>query len=455
SPFSWNMTRKIVVLSCAFTAASMAAYSAGAYALGASQLRPRWGLTDVEFNCGITIFAAAFAVAPVALAPFSETYGRYWVYVASGVVFFLGTAGCAFADSFAAMLVSRLIAGVGASVSATITGGVIGDLFRKEQRNTPMALFSFAIFGGTGLGTLLSGLVVDRLGWRWIFHLQLIAVGSTTLAIALFFQETRSNVILQRKCKALNRLNRGTRVSGRPVQFRSEIEVHKISPRVIWGNFVFPLKLLVTESIVFWFSAWVSFAWSILYMQFSSIGITFRTAYHFDNSQVGMVYVAVIVGGAAAAAVAIIQDSLARRFWPSRMATPEGRLLLPCIQSVFLPIGLLWFGWTARSTILWISPAVAIASSTMAIFSIYLAVFNYLADSYGPYASSALAAQSMCRNLLSSIFPLFTHAMFANLGFHGAGSLLGGISLLLTAIPWILTLYGEKIRSRSPFAGKL
>ena len=33
----------------------------------------------------------------------------------------------------------------------------------------------------------------------------------------------------------------------------------------------------------------------------------------------------------------------------------------------------------------------------MGIFSIYLAVFNYLADTYHRYASSALAAQSFCK----------------------------------------------------------
>ena len=51
-----------------------------------------------------------------------------------------------------------------------------------------------------------------------------------------------------------------------------------------------PLRLLVTEPVVFWFSLWVSFAWAVLYMQFSSIGIVFRSVYGFDSAQVGAVY---------------------------------------------------------------------------------------------------------------------------------------------------------------------
>lgn len=47
---------------------------------------------------------------------------------------------------------------------------------------------------------------------------------------------------------------------------------------------------------------------------------------------------------------------------------------------------------------------VGIALTSIGIFTIYLAVFNVLADSYGKYASSALAAQSFMRNIFASAF---------------------------------------------------
>jgi hypothetical protein len=40
-----------------------------------------------------------------------------------------------------------------------------------------------------------------------------------------------------------------------------------------------------------------------------------------------------------------------------------------------------------------------------------LAVFNYLADAYGTYASSALAGQSFLRNMIAAAFPFFTETM--------------------------------------------
>jgi hypothetical protein len=45
--------------------------------------------------------------------------------------------------------------------------------------------------------------------------------------------------------------------------------------------------------------------------------------------------------------------------------------------------------------------------------------------------------------------------MFRGLTYGGAGSLLGGISALLTIVPWILVLYGPKIRAKSKIAREL
>lgn len=453
SPFTWSIQKKTIILSGAFMASTLSAYSSGAYALAAEPLRRQWQISDVQFSAGITIFVAGFGFAPMVLAPVSEVHGRYWVFVGSGFLFFLGTLGCAVTQSYGGMLASRFVTGSGAAVYATLTGGVVSDLFHKADRNTPMALYSLSIMIGTGLGPLISGVIVDRLGWRWIFYVQLIAIGATTGAIFLFFGETRSNVLLQRKCSILNKKQpQGL------VRFQPETgDVLQVEISIIWKSFAFPLKLLVTEPVVFWFSIWVSFAWAILYMQFSSIGIVFRGAYDFDSTQVGAVYTAVVVGAVISTALAIAEAPITRLLFPHRktLTSPEQRLLSPCVQSILLPLGLFWFGWTSRSSIPWISPALAVGSCTMGIFSIYLAVFNYLADTYHRYASSALAAQSMCRNLIAGILPLLTGKMLHNLTFGGAGSLLGGLGLLLTAIPWLLFLYGRVIRSRSPFAREL
>lgn len=251
-----------------------------------------------------------------------------------------------------------------------------------------------------------------------------------------------------------------------------------------------PFHLLVTEPVVFFFSLWVSFAWAVLYLTFASIPYVFRTVYDFNMEQCGYVFAAMIVGAALSTIIGIWQDELLKNpqwraeNWPNSDAsssdedetqrpttrtsklytflrrrfpveTPESRLYFTCITATLLPIGLFMFGFTTSSPSTaahWIAPAIAIALATMGIFSVYLATFNYLADVYHMYASSALAAQSCCRNVLGGIFPLVTLPMFQGLGNAGAGGLLGGLAMGLTLVPWVLVIYGRRIRRRSKFA---
>ena len=149
--------------------------------------------------------------------------------------------------------------------------------------------------------------------------------------------------------------------------------------------------------------------------------------------------VAVII----ATLISIYQERVVSRF-VKLPNTPEKRLYFACVQAVLMPAGLFWFGWSSYPSVHWIAPALAVGCATMGILSIYLAVFNYLADTYHRFASSAIAAQSCCkydvvlvirysltqcpgRNLLGGVFPLVTHALFTNLGYPAASSLLGGI----------------------------
>lgn len=87
NPFEWSRSRKafITCLSCAVTITC--AYSAGSYDSAADQLTAKWGISDVAFNVGITIFTVGFGVAPMALAPLSEEYGRRPVFLLSGILY--------------------------------------------------------------------------------------------------------------------------------------------------------------------------------------------------------------------------------------------------------------------------------------------------------------------------------------------------------------------------------
>ena len=374
------------------------------------------------------------------------------------------------------MLVARFFAGVGGSTFSTMVGGIVADMYQAHNRNTPMACFSSAALFGTGLGPLVCGFIAQYTTWRWIFYMQIIIGGLISAAVLLFFRETRAPVILRKKAKLLNKwyedleaagINAhqmpsgegGTRSEKPLVALRIRWKVAADDERaslttMLRTSLLRPFMLLFTEPVVFFFSLWAAFSWSVLYINLSAIPLIFETTYGFSLSEADAVFTASCVGTLLATFLSIWQENVAsrRKWWNT---VPEHRLYFSCVQSMLLPIGLFLFGWTPHYHVHWIVPAIAVGISTAGIFSVYLSVFNYLADTYQQYASSALAAQSFCRNMLGGIFPLISKQLFSNLTFGPAGSLLGAIGAALTLVPWVLVFYGRTIRANSKLTRKL
>lgn len=533
-PLRWAEKRKNIMVAISCIATLFTAYTAGAYSPPVDLIAEELHTTREVALLGVTTFTLGFAYAPMVLAPFSEINGRYPVFAIAGVFFTVFQAVCGVVTTVPGMLLARFIKGAGGSVFSTMVGGVISDMYEKEDRNTPMALFSGSVLVGTGLGPLVSSIIVEANPpgsqvWKWVFWHQTIVDFILMITVIVLFKESRGTVVLSKKANALNKWYDELEKQGFigvwvqysassvfnpaqaailpsedcekqgsvPNQAPMNTEGLKLQ-RIRWKtkhdeergtlthmistSLTRPFHLLFTEPIVFFFSLWVSFAWAVLYLTFGSIPLVFRRQYGFSIEQSGFVFATLIVGGILATIFGILQDHALKHpswvdtpgilgsdssdrfiepppkgFWgflrrnlPAE--SPESRLYLTCFTGVLLPIGLYIFGFCSQPSIHWIVPTIAIGLATMGIYYIYLATFNYLADIYQAYASSALAAQSFCRNVLGGVFPLITAMLFTNLGEDAAGGVLGAIATVLAVVPWVLVFFGETIRRRSKYA---
>ncbi|KAM0250946.1 hypothetical protein ACHAQJ_008404 [Trichoderma viride] len=512
SPLTWGATRKSILLILSCLATFLTAYTAGAYAPPAAIMANDFGSTRLVLLVGITTFCMGFAFAPMALAPMSEIWGRYPIFIIAGTVFVIFQAVCSVMPDAAGMLVARFLVGTGGSVFSAVVGGVLADLWEKEERNTPMALFSGSVLAGTGAGPLVSAALIETVGsnnraWKWSFWVQAILDGVLLIFLIFFFKESRASVLLSRKAKKLNEwyakleehgiygqwvsselvlmasaassqttittsINQRTAIPAprfRRIRWIVKADEQRASlGQIILTSVRRPFHLLFTEPVVFCFSLWAAFSWGVLYLSFSVVPFLYGS--NFDMSS--RVYVAMMIASAVATVVGIYQEHLLKhsqwkqqeegfqysdsKFWAFMRRrfpaeAPEARLYFTCITALLLPIGLFIAFLSSQGTGGY-SKAIGLGLATWGIYSVYLATFNYLADTYHIYASSALAAQSFCRNVLGGCFPLLTSVMFTNLGLKGAGGMLGGIATGLTILPWVLLFYGERIRAKSKFA---
>ncbi|KAK5076164.1 hypothetical protein LTS08_002674 [Lithohypha guttulata] len=313
SPFRWSRNRKNIclILSCAATWA--AAYSAGSYSIASGPLTAKFNISTETFQTGVTTWCVGFAVSPMFLAPLSELNGRRPVLLFSGFMFFVAQIGCALTNSFAGMLIARFFVGAGASTFATIIGGVVSDVYHAEERNTPMALYSASALAGTGFGPLLSGFIIGRTTWRWVFWHQVISLGMIMVAIAVLFKETRGSVLLSRKAKKINKyldklqheqigdcISSSEKTGPQSMDLNVRYEVaadasRKSLAHLLYLSLTTPFKLLVTEPVVFAFSLWAAFAWGCLYMQLNVLPLVFETNHNFNTQQQGSVFTTLII----------------------------------------------------------------------------------------------------------------------------------------------------------------
>lgn len=361
--------------------------------------------------------------------------------------------GTAFAQNFATIVVTRFFGGGGSSVAINIVGGSIADIWRGDAaRSLPMSIFGFTSVAGIALGPFVGSVILQihkTDPWRWIFYINIIYNAALIPIFWFILKETRGDVILAKRAKKLRK------ETGEQVFAESELDKPSMTT-LIGISFWRPVKMLLTEPVVSFFTLWVSFAWGILFLFFSSVVQTFQTSYGFDTLQTGLIQLAISVGALIATAINPLQDSLylksaARNKERPGKPIPEARLYMAVPGGILFFIGLFWYGWSCRPSVHWIVPTIAIAVVGIGIYHIYLGVVNYLTDAYEKFAASALSAASLGRNTFGAFLPLASQPLFTNLGFGWAGSLLGFIGAALSIIPVVLLIKGPAIRASSPF----
>lgn len=115
-----------------------------------------------------------------------------------------------------------------------------------------------------------------------------------------------------------------------------------------------------------------------------------------------------------------------------------------------------WFAWTIQSSIPWIVSMLALAVFGYSSHVIFIFVSDYTVGAYGHYAASAVAGQSLAREIISGTASLIAEPMFNNLpSYEWAACLLAFIALPLALIPLILYRAGPWLRTHSPFAKQI
>ena len=85
------------------------------------------------------------------------------------LVFTIGTTICAIAPTFSILLVGRLLQAVGTGLLTPLIFNIFLLIFPPERRGAVMGLVGLVIMFAPAIGPTLSGIIVEYLGWRYLF----------------------------------------------------------------------------------------------------------------------------------------------------------------------------------------------------------------------------------------------------------------------------------------------
>jgi MFS family permease len=304
----------------------------------------------------LTLYTLGLALGPVLAAPMSETYGRRIVYLTTIPISLLFTVGAGASQGFASLLVCRFLAGAFGGPCLAVGAGTNVELFRPINRAAATSLFLLAPFAGPTLGPTVGGYASENKGWRWT-QWPILFIGALAWFYSFFQHETYKKIILQKRAK---------RLGIPPPKQMGPTGMAKIK-FLLTVTLVRPVYMLFAEPIVGFYSLYTGFNFAVLFCFFAAFPYVFEGVYKFDRGMTGLTFLGIGLGCALAVVVFVYVDRLTyrKRLLQSRMdgkgdiIAPEYRLYPAMIGSIILPIGLFWFGWTARKDVHWIVPIIA------------------------------------------------------------------------------------------------
>jgi DHA2 family multidrug resistance protein len=125
----------------------------------------------------ITWVATSYSIAEMLMVTmagwWSALVGRKRLYLASFVLFTLGSILAGTAQTFTQMLCYRVIQGLGGGSLIPLSQAILRETYPPEEQGMAMAIFGMGVVLAPAMGPILGGWLTDNYGWPWVFYINI------------------------------------------------------------------------------------------------------------------------------------------------------------------------------------------------------------------------------------------------------------------------------------------
>ena len=119
----------------------------------------------------------------LSMARLGDKLGRKKIYALGFVLLGVGSAACGLSPQLWQIIMFRVVEAVGGALVLANGRAIASALYAKEGRGRALGMMSMSFHLGYITGPSLGGFLVDTIGWRWIFFMNMpVAIAASTMA---------------------------------------------------------------------------------------------------------------------------------------------------------------------------------------------------------------------------------------------------------------------------------
>lgn len=145
-----------------------------------------YGATQYEANTVITCYIISGGLMLPVTGYLVRLIGKKLLFNYSIIVFAIGCLCCILAPNLQALILARIIQGIGSGAILPLCQAVLLEVFPAEQRGVAMGLFGVAAMFSPLAGPFIGGYLTDNYSWQWIFIIN-IPLSILSLILIKFF----------------------------------------------------------------------------------------------------------------------------------------------------------------------------------------------------------------------------------------------------------------------------
>jgi DHA2 family multidrug resistance protein-like MFS transporter len=180
--------RRYWVLACVLCGVALMSLDGAIANIALPTMARDLGASDAATVWVVNIYQLGSVICLLPAAALGEILGLKRVYALGLIVFTLSSLACALSPTLPALIVARLVQGMGCACIAAIGPAVVRDIYPRRLIGSGLAMIALCVAAGGAAGPTIASLILSVATWPWLF---LVNVPIGLVAVPLFLSLAR------------------------------------------------------------------------------------------------------------------------------------------------------------------------------------------------------------------------------------------------------------------------